>query len=152
MVWPSVYFCGKNMFTDCKKLNCLLETYLHAVGRGKGRQTLLTRIKATKVRIFKKLKIWFSLSVDRCSSYYLFLKKWAKPFCLFSFLSHDKNSTSTINDKSVDGVLGTRTRGSRMVGADKSTELWRRPHKLRSKYISYFYIMPTRLDTFLTAK
>ena len=29
------------------------------------------------------------------------------------------------NDKSVDGVLGTQTRGGRMVGTDKSTELWR---------------------------
>ena len=32
-----------------------------------------------------------------------------------------------INDKSVDGVLGIRTWGGRMVGADESTELWRRP-------------------------
>ena len=82
-------------------------------------------------------------------------KKWAKPglFCLFSFFSREKYSTNlTINYKSIHGVLGTRTRVSRMVGADKSTELWRRPHKLHSKYISYFYIMPTRLDTFLTAK
>ena len=29
--------------------------------------------------------------------------------------------------KSVDGVLGIRTRGSRMVGADETTELWRPP-------------------------
>ena len=29
-----------------------------------------------------------------------------------------------MNDKSVDGVVGTRTLGGRMVGADKSTELW----------------------------
>ena len=29
------------------------------------------------------------------------------------------------NDKGVDGVLGTQTHGGRMVGADKSTELWR---------------------------
>ena len=28
-------------------------------------------------------------------------------------------------EKSVDGVLGIRTRGRRMVGADKTTELWR---------------------------
>ena len=48
-------------------------------------------------------------------------------FCLFSFFSHDKYSTNTINEKSVDGVLGTRTRGGRMVGADESTELWRHP-------------------------
>ena len=54
-------------------------------------------------------------------------KKWAKPgsFCLFSFFSHEKYSSNTINEKSVDGVLGTRTRASRMVGADESTEQWR---------------------------
>ena len=46
-------------------------------------------------------------------------------FCLFSYFSYDKYSTNTINEKSVDGVLGTRTQGSRMVGADESTELWR---------------------------
>ena len=28
-------------------------------------------------------------------------------FCLFSFFSHDKYSTKTIKDKSIDGVLGT---------------------------------------------
>ena len=28
-------------------------------------------------------------------------------------------------EKSVDGVLGIRTRGRRMVGADEITELWR---------------------------
>ena len=28
-------------------------------------------------------------------------------------------------EKSIDGVLGIRTRGRRMVGADKTTELWR---------------------------
>ena len=49
-------------------------------------------------------------------------------FGLFRSFSHYKYSTNlTINDKSIDGVLGTRTRGSRMVGADKSTELWRHP-------------------------
>ena len=47
-------------------------------------------------------------------------------FCLFLFFSHDKYSTNlTINNKSINGVLGNRTQGSRMVGADKSTELWR---------------------------
>ena len=45
-------------------------------------------------------------------------------FCLFSSFSHDKYSTNlTINDKSVDGVLVTRTQGGRMVSSDKSTEL-----------------------------
>ena len=52
-------------------------------------------------------------------------------FCLFSFFSRDECSTNlNINDESIDGVLGTWTRGSRMVGTDKSTELWRHPSLL----------------------
>ena len=30
-------------------------------------------------------------------------------------------------EKSIDGVLGIRTRGRMMVGADETTELWQRP-------------------------
>ena len=42
-------------------------------------------------------------------------------FCLFSFYSHDKYSTNlTIDDTSLDGVLGTQT-----WGADEFTKLWR---------------------------
>ena len=33
----------------------------------------------------------------------------------------------TINDKNVDGVLGSRTQGCRMESTDESTELWRHP-------------------------
>ena len=47
-------------------------------------------------------------------------------FILFTW----QNSTNTIHDKSIDGVLGTRSRGGRMVGADKSTELWWHPKSL----------------------
>ena len=37
----------------------------------------------------------------------------------------DKCSTNlTINDESLDGVLGSRTHGGRMVGTDKSPGLW----------------------------
>ena len=32
-------------------------------------------------------------------------------------------------EKSIDGVLGPQTRGHRMVGADKTTELWRPPNQ-----------------------
>ena len=62
-----------------------------------------------------------------------FLKNGPNPasFCLFLFFfSHCKEKYSTnltINYKSIDGVLGTQTRGSRMVGTDESTELWRHP-------------------------
>ena len=42
----------------------------------------------------------------------------------------DKYSTNlTIIDKSIDGVLGSRTRDGRMEGAAKSTELWQHPLK-----------------------
>ena len=44
-------------------------------------------------------------------------------FCLFSFFSHGKYSTNAINDKNVDGGLGTRTQGGRIVGAVESTVL-----------------------------
>ena len=30
-------------------------------------------------------------------------------------------------EKSIDGVLGIRTQGNRMVGIEETTELWRRP-------------------------
>ena len=53
-------------------------------------------------------------------------------FCLISFFSHiarTKYSTNlTINVKSIDGVLGSQTQGSRMEGPDESTELWRHPN------------------------
>ena len=48
-------------------------------------------------------------------------------FCLFSFFLQYKDKYTTyltINDKSIDGVLGSRTWGSRMEGRDESTALW----------------------------
>ena len=43
-----------------------------------------------------------------------------------SFHMTNKAQILTINEKSIDGVLWTQTRGGRMVGTDKSTELWAR--------------------------
>ena len=37
------------------------------------------------------------------------------------------NTVQNLTIKSVDGVLGTQTRGGRVVGADESTEIWRHP-------------------------
>ena len=76
----------------------------------------------------------------------LFLKKWAKPglFLFISFFSHDKYSRNlTINDKSIDGVFGTRTRGGRMVGTDESTELWRHPPILICYTLELFFLFWT---------
>ena len=42
-------------------------------------------------------------------SYYSFLKNWPKPAIFVYF--HSFHMTNTKNDKSVDDVLGTRTRG-----------------------------------------
>ena len=63
--------------------------------------------------------------------FFLGFFKWAKPglFFIFVLFSHgmDKHSTNlTINEKSVDGMLGSR--GGRMEGADESTELRRHPN------------------------
>ena len=57
----------------------------------------------------------------------VFFKNGSNPssFCSFLFFSHDKCCTNlTINDESLDGVLGSRTHGGRMVGTDKSPGLW----------------------------
>ena len=48
-------------------------------------------------------------------------------FVYFHCFSHDKYSRNTLNDKSIAGVVGTQTRGGRVVGADESTELWQHP-------------------------
>ena len=52
-------------------------------------------------------------------------------FCLFSsFSQHNEDVVQNLTIKSVDRVLGTRTLGGRMEGADESTELvWRHPRR-----------------------
>ena len=52
-------------------------------------------------------------------------------------------------EKSIDGVLGIRTWGHRMVGADETTEIWR-----SVKLVSYlsnftFHITPLNLPYYL---
>ena len=42
-------------------------------------------------------------------------------------MQRQKSTNLAVNDKSVDGVLGTWTHGGRIEGADKSTELRRTP-------------------------
>ena len=43
------------------------------------------------------------------------------------FLNTMTNTVQSLTIKSIDGVLGTPTRGGRMVGSDESTELRRHP-------------------------
>ena len=73
----------------------------------------------------RKLKInqLFFKKMTPCIAWETLLKNWPilASFCLFSFFSHYNFNT---NWKSIDGVLGIRTWGRRMVGADKTTELW----------------------------
>ena len=53
------------------------------------------------------------------------------PFCFIFVLIHNSktnySTNLTINDKSLDGVLGTRTWCGSMEGANKSTQLWQHP-------------------------
>ena len=55
----------------------------------------------------------------------VFLMGQTRP--LFVYSQEKYNIKLTINDVSLNGVLGTRTLGGRMVGADESTELWQHP-------------------------
>ena len=64
--------------------------------------------------------------------------KWANPglFCLFSLFSlFSHYNFNNKNLKSIDGVLGIRTHGRRIVGADKTTELWRPPRFTLKLYL-----------------
>ena len=49
----------------------------------------------------------------------------SRPLFVYSRYFLDTISIIQI-EKSIDGVLGTRTRGRRMVGADETTELYKR--------------------------
>ena len=55
----------------------------------------------------------------------------------------DAKTNLTINLKSVDGVLGIRNRGTRMVDTDESIELWERLAKnlLWNRFISQYSIL-----------
>ena len=71
--------------------------------------------------------------------------KWAKPglFCSFLFSSQciDKYRTNlTVNDKNIVGVLGSRTRGSRMECAEESTELWWPPCPIFIRLTAFQFI------------
>ena len=74
------------------------------------------------LRLYRLLPSLFVVSF-----YFVFLK-WANPglfLCLFSSFPH--YTIQIWIDKSIDGVLGTRTQCNRMEGADESTELLRHP-------------------------
>ena len=61
-----------------------------------------------------------------------FLMGQTRPLFVYFRTFHNEKTNAystnlTVNDKSIDGALGTRTRGGRTEGADESTELWRNP-------------------------
>ena len=102
----------------------------------------IAQIDATsffKVILFKIAQEAGMFLVYFCKQIFFFLK-WAKPglfLLIFILFSHhmDKYSTNlTINEKSIDGMLGSQTQGSRMEGADESTELWQ--HPFVSKFVT----------------
>ena len=54
-------------------------------------------------------------------------KKWANPGLFFVYFCSFLVTISIQIEKSVDGVLGIRTQGRRMVGTDETTEQWHPP-------------------------
>ena len=58
----------------------------------------------------------------------MFFFKWANPGLFFVYVRTFLLTIKMQIEKSIDGVLGIRTWGCRMVGADETTELWRPPH------------------------
>ena len=58
----------------------------------------------------------------------LFFEKMGQSRPLFVYFHSFLVIISIQIKKSIDGVLGIQTWGRRMVGADKTTELWRPPN------------------------
>ena len=59
--------------------------------------------------------------------YLVLFFKWANPG-FFVYFHYFLGTISIIQiEKCLDGVLGIRTLGRRMVGAEETTELWRPP-------------------------
>ena len=95
---------------------------------------------------------WFSIIIadvlcdgaHKLNESILLFKKWTNPG-LFSVYFRSFLITVSIQiEKSIDGVLGIRTHGRRMVGADETTELWRLP-----KTQTLFLSLQPNLFTFL---
>ena len=59
------------------------------------------------------------------------MKKMGQSRPLFVYFHSFLVTISIQIEKSIDGVLGIRTRGCRMVGVDKTMELWRPPKALQ---------------------
>ena len=64
-----------------------------------------------------------------CHQELVLFKKWANPGLFLVYFCSFLVTISIQIEKSVDGGLGIRTRGRRMVGADKTTEQWRPPRR-----------------------
>ena len=83
--------------------------------------------------------------IARAVTAYFFLRM-ANPFFklgqsrpLFGYFRYFLDRISIIQiKKSIDGVLGIRTLGRRMVGADETTELWRPPRNGPSLPYSFY--------------
>ena len=69
--------------------------------------------------------MWDDWKVQVKDSFFKKMGQYRPLFCFYfrSFLV----TISIPIEKSIDSVLGIRTRGRRMVGADKTMELWRPP-------------------------
>ena len=95
------------------------------------------------------------------SSRYFLVKLGQNPtsfLFIFVLFLHckDKYSTNlTINDKSVDGVLGSQTWGGRMESEDEFTELWGHPSLADNLYERELKFRPSaalRLKSFFCLK
>ena len=63
--------------------------------------------------------------------FFIFLKKIGQSRRLFVYFRSFLTTISIQTEKSIDGVLGIRTRGRQMEGADETTELWRPPQSMQ---------------------
>ena len=85
----------------------------------------LLLLKCTLVVPTMDVKTYLPTNVFFSSS---FFKNMGQSRPIFVYFRSFLIIISTQIEKSIDGELGIRTRGRRMLGADETTELWRPPY------------------------
>ena len=104
--------------------------------QAKGAEHMQQLAKTEKLGFWNKM-LYPSLTDNILYVFFVFLKMGqSRP--LFVYF---RVTISIQIEKSIDGLLGIRTRGRRMVGADKTTELWRPPYFRPSFFLALKYIL-----------
>ena len=121
MIRTTDLWCRKRQLYQLSHNNCPFLAFLHCHPHKQKLKNPLHYIESMISDLFFIYFQCFVLQEQECSFF-----KMGQSRPLFVYFCYFLIIISIIQiEKSVDGMLGIRTRGRRMVGADETTELWR---------------------------